>query len=175
MINLADCIEIGQFTRPHGYKGILILKLNSLNFDEIMDMEWVFVVIDGLPVPFFIEEFSERNTDTLLVKIENISSIEQTQELLNTSVYILRTIVNADASSKHSMTTAIGYTIIDIAHGPIGQLDSIIENPQNPLLCIRKNRQEILLPLQEEFILGINDESKEISVACPDGLLEISE
>ena len=173
MINLNDCIEIGQFTRPHGYKGQVILKLNNFSFDEIVEMEWVFVLIDGLPVPFFIGGFSERSSDSLIVELEDINSIEKARSLLNTRVLIEKKVLKECAVLKPGFSQMLGYKIIDILNGHIGHLDSIIDNPQNPLLRILKDKKEILLPLQDEFIVEINNTSKEIIVSCPSGLLDI--
>lgn len=173
MINLTDCIEIGLFTRSHGYKGDLILKLKGFNFDEIIDMEWVFVLIDGLPVPFFIGNFSERTPDSLFVNLNDINSIDKTKELLNAPVYIEKKVFKDLVKSKPRFTQMLGYKVIDSIKGPIGVLDSIIENPHNPLFRILNNKQEILLPLQDEFIIKVDDSMKEIVVSCPSGLLEL--
>lgn len=173
MINLTDCIEIGRFTRSHGYKGDLILKLKGFNFDEIIDMEWVFVLIDGLPVPFFIENFSERSTDSILVKIEDVDSIDKTPELINTPVYLSNDIIQNSELSSTGLNSKIGYAIKDTNHGFLGAFDSVIESAQNPLIRILDKRKEILLPIQDEFILDINDDKKEITVSCPPGLLDL--
>jgi 16S rRNA processing protein RimM len=173
MVNLNDCIEIGQFTRLHGYKGQVILKLNSFNFDEIEDMEWVFVLIDGLPVPFFISEFSERNSESLLVNLEDIRSIDKAKPLVNAKVYIKVQDLKTNGKPKSRFPLSIGYKVIDKTKGYIGIFDSFIDNADNPLLCIMNNKKEILLPLQEEFLISIDDNLKEIIVNCPSGLLDI--
>lgn len=173
MINLADCIEIGQFTRSHGYKGQLILKLRGVSFEEITEMEWVFVVIDGLPVPFFIEEYTERSSDSFITRLENINSIEDGEELIGQPAYLSKSVISNNAGSFASLKKVIGYNVIDTDRGHIGNLDDVIDNPQNPLVSIKKNRQEILLPLQEEFIVSIDDKKEEITVSCPPGLIDV--
>jgi 16S rRNA processing protein RimM len=173
MINLNDCVEIGLITRPHGIKGQLILKLINLSFEEIEQMEWVFVIIDGLPVPFFIEEFSERNAETLLIKLEDINAEEDARKLSGASAFINKKIIITDNHSQFSFFDRIGYKVIDKTHGYIGDLDALSDNTQNPLFHIKKDRKEILLPLQKEFIDTIDDKLQEINVNCPEGLLEI--
>jgi 16S rRNA processing protein RimM len=173
MINLNDCIEIGRFTRSHGYKGQVIFKLEGFIFDEIINMEWVFVIIDGLPVPFFIENYSGRSNNTLLIKIENIDSVEKINLLINKPCYLSKNAILNKNHSSEGLFAKTGYSIIDSKLGFIGMLDSIIENSQNPLLRILDKNREIFLPLQEEFIDEINDERKEIAVTTPIGLLDI--
>jgi 16S rRNA processing protein RimM len=173
MISLDDCIELGLIAKPHGYKGQLILKLNKLSFDEIEEMEWVYILIDGLPVPFSISEFGERSNDSLFILLNNINSEEKARSICNCKAYIQKDIVNAKNSLSLSLFLVEGYTVIDNTAGKIGVVDSVIENAQNPLLRILDFKKEILLPLQEDLLVRIDKKSKEIFVNCPKGLLEI--
>jgi len=49
-------LPIGVFTRTHGAQGDLVLRLLAFDAEDLPEMEWVFVEIDGLPVPFFVRE-----------------------------------------------------------------------------------------------------------------------
>jgi hypothetical protein len=57
MINLDVCIELGIITKTSGFRGYLVLKLNNLSFDDVEEMEQVFVLIDGLPAPSFLRNY----------------------------------------------------------------------------------------------------------------------
>ncbi len=174
MINLNDCIKLGQLTRPHSYKGQLILKLNQFSFDDIIEMEWVFVIIDGLPVPFFVEEYSDRSQDTLIIKLEGIHNESQAKYFSNKDVYINKTGICEDLPNQLTSEIILGFKVIDRQAGFIGEIKSIIENPLNPLIQIINKSQEILLPLNEDFILDINNKEKILYVNCPDGLLNLN-
>jgi ribosomal 30S subunit maturation factor RimM len=53
-------------------------------------------------------------------------------------------------------------------------VEEVVENRKNPQLEIRHNTGKlILLPLQPEFVLEIDDESKTISTSAPEGLIEL--
>jgi ribosomal 30S subunit maturation factor RimM len=53
-------------------------------------------------------------------------------------------------------------------------VEEVVENRKNPQLEIRHNTGKlILLPLQPEFVLEIDDKSKTISTAAPEGLIEL--
>jgi 16S rRNA processing protein RimM len=174
MIDLKDCIEIGYLSKTHGIRGELIARLNDLSTDDILEMELVFVIIDGLPVPFFIEEFSERNHDTILLKLEEIDSETEAKKIVDKKLFISNKYISGKTIQSLQLTKKyIGYAVIDIKAGQLGILNNIIHNPQNPLIYITKGIREIYLPLQEKFIEEINEPEKKIIVCCPEGLLSL--
>jgi 16S rRNA processing protein RimM len=174
MINLEDCIGLGTITKTNGFRGHLVLKLNNLSFDDIEKMELVFILIDGLPVPFFIEEFIERNNNTILIKFDEFNTESSVKFLCNSNVFISKKYIDSHSlHTPNNITAFIGYSIHDTKHGNIGVLDKVIADSDNPLLVVKKGFQEILVPLQEEFILKIDEKLREITVTCPDGLLDL--
>jgi len=51
-----DCYFLGKITRKHGLSGNLILKLDTDQPEIYKKLESIFVEINGLLVPFFIEK-----------------------------------------------------------------------------------------------------------------------
>ena len=77
MINKDNCILLGTLAKPHGTRGSLIVRFSGLKAEDIKKRGLVFVEIDGLPVPFFIESFQEKTEDTVILKMEGIDYGEQ--------------------------------------------------------------------------------------------------
>lgn len=173
MINLSDCIELGVLGKPHGIKGQLILKLSGLDYEDIQEMESVFIIIDGLPVPFFIDEFSERSSDTLLIKFDTVHTESDARKYCDKTVFLEKKFISEHSNIQLSSDDLFGYKVIDIAYGELGVFESVLNIESNPVLSILKGKTEILIPLQDEFIVSINDTQKEIIVNCPAGLLEL--
>jgi 16S rRNA processing protein RimM len=173
MINLSDCIELGVLGKPHGIKGHLILKLNSLSFDDIQEMESVFIIIDGLPVPFFIEEFSERSPETLLIKFDTIYSESDARKISDRNLFIEKKFIQKHQHVDFPNDSLVGYLVNDKHFGNIGIFDSVINLETHALMRILKGKIEILIPLQQEFIVSIDDTKKEIFVDCPSGLIDL--
>ncbi len=175
MIDLNDCIELGYISKTHGIKGELVLRLNAVSFDDIENMELVFVLFDGLPVPFFIEEFTERNADTLLIKFVDVSSETEAKILVEKTLYLpLEFLSKNTISILKSTEVLLGYEVVDTHYGKIGLLNQVIQHSENPLMLVSNGENEIYIPLQEEFILEINEKEKVILVDCPDGLISIN-
>lgn len=173
MINLSDCILLGTITKLHGFRGQLIVRLNNISSDKIREMELVFIEIDGLPVPFFVTEFSEKDTGSLLIKLEDIDEKYTANALIDAKVYIKSLPENNISEQFPVASQLLGYEVIDKNIGLLGTLKKIIDIQQNPLFCIIKNNKEILLPASKEFILEINDSKKTIIVEAPAGIADL--
>lgn len=174
MIDLSDCLEIGTITKNHGVRGQVVVRLNNLSFDDIIEMEPVFIEIDGLPVPFFITEYSERSKDTIILTIDDINEEEDAKKLVNCRVYIKSSQIERTENPIQSTNFLIGFTVIDMQLGELGVIDEILNIDNNPLLRIVRNKQEVLLPLHEDLIHEINAVKKIIRVRAPEGLIDLT-
>ncbi|NJK85901.1 MAG: hypothetical protein HC906_07980 [Bacteroidales bacterium] len=59
--------------------------------------------------------------------------------------------------------------------GYIGVIKEFINMPQNPLFRIMKGKREMFIPVNEEFILGLDHHEKTVSIQMPEGLIDIYE
>ncbi|MBN1598574.1 MAG: 16S rRNA processing protein RimM [Bacteroidales bacterium] len=173
MIDLKDCLLLGTITKTHGVKGQVVLKLNNLCFDDIKEMETVFIIIDGLPVPFFVSEYIKKNHDSLIIKFDDINMEEDARELSECNVYIKSTLISSKTINPETSEKLIGYKVIDNKLGLLGTLNDILDIQLNPLFRIVNINKEILLPIQPEFILSIDDDQKIILVETPSGFEDL--
>ena len=69
-----------------------------------------------------------------------------------------------------------GWMVHDIALGPIGSIEAIIDNPAHALLqVVRDNAAEVLIPVVDEIVVEIDAESRTVHVNLPQGLLDLNE
>ena len=173
MINLSDCILLGTIVKLHGFRGQVVLRLNIIASDKIKEMELVLIEIDGLPVPFFISEYSVRSPESILLNLEDIHNKDKAKELINARVFVRSDTINAIPDQLPDENQLIGYEVIDNKAGSLGILKDIIDIHQNPLFLVLKGRKEILIPAYQEFILEIDTSNKIILVEVPEGLTEL--
>jgi 16S rRNA processing protein RimM len=173
MIDLTDYIVAGEITKTHGVRGQVVLQLNNLSFENILRLESVIIKIDGLPVPFFIHSYIERNNNSIALTIENIDSEKKADELLDKTVYIKTDFIKSEKQFVDPATDIIGYAVIDKVKGKLGILEEILDDQYNPLLRIINGKKEILIPFQLEFIIKIEKKSQTILVNTPLGLTDL--
>lgn len=175
MIRQEDVYKIGRLGKPHGVKGEISFQFTDDVYDRV-DADYLIIEVDGILVPFFIEEYRFRSDETALLKLEDIDTQEAARELTNSDVYFERRL--SDDADEPSMAAIIGYRLINDADGQeIGTIMGIDDSTANILFEVLKSGTDddspILIPAAEEFITGIDNNKREISVALPEGLLDL--
>lgn len=175
MIRQEDVYKIGRLGKPHGVKGEISFQFTDDVFDRV-DADYLIIEVDGILVPFFIEEYRFRSDETALLKLEDIDTQEAARELTNSDVYFERRL--SDDAGESSMAAIIGYRLVNDADGQeIGTITGIDDSTANILFEVLKSGTDddspILIPAAEEFITSIDNDKREISVALPEGLLDL--
>ena len=81
-------LQIAQVLKSNGTDGELVMGFREIAPEDINLQEPVFIVFDGLPVPFYIESFSKRGNTKALVRLTGICSMEDVEEITGKAVYI---------------------------------------------------------------------------------------
>lgn len=169
MLRKEDFVYYGKFLKPHGTKGEIGLEGDSILLGE--ECDFVACDIDGILVPFFFETRRTKNSDTLIVKIERMESAEEVRFLTNREAYIPREWT--EDSEALSWSFFRGFIAVDESLGELGEITDIDESTINTLFVIDNDGDEILVPAQEEFIIGIDQENREILFNLPEGLVTL--
>ena len=171
MIKQDDVYRIGRIGKAHGIHGEVTFNFDDDVFDRT-DADYIVIEVDGLLVPFFIEEYRFRSDTTALMKLEGVDSQERARELTNCEVFFPRHLTGADAADG-PLTYAflVGFTIVDAATGrDVGTIASVDESTMNILFCLEDGT---LIPAAEELIEGIDKEGRRIVVNLPEGILNL--
>ena len=173
MISFNDVFKIGKIGKPHGVKGELSFSFVDDVFDSV-DAEYLILEIDGLLVPFFLEEYRFKSDTMALVKFEDIDSQEQCRRLVGCDVYFERRLCDGEQHTL-SWTQIVGFTIIDATtNEPFGTLKDVDTQTENRLFEVQvEGPQTVLLPASDELITDFNVENRTITMVIPDGILSL--
>ena len=78
---------------------------------DATDCDYLVLDMEGILVPFFLEEYRFKSNETALVKFEGIDSQERARELTSHKVYFPRHL--AEEQESASWAEIIGYRLID--------------------------------------------------------------
>lgn len=171
MIKKEEVFKIGIINKPHGVKGEVSFTFTDDIFDRVEDCDYLVLLLDGILVPFFIEEYRFRSDNVALVKFEGIDSTEKARTLTNVEVYYPVKFMD-DQEEISSWNYFIDFRVEDIHHGCLGTVVDVDDATMNVLFVIENGDEEVLLPAHEEFILDIDRKKKILKVDIPDGLLD---
>ncbi|MBN2348484.1 MAG: 16S rRNA processing protein RimM [Bacteroidales bacterium] len=175
MLKKEDCLLLGTVIKTTGIRGEIITSLQNLSFERIKKMGSVFLDIEGLLVPFFIEEYFQPNENSLVIKFDDIHSKEKAREIVGCDVYIEQNLVKEPSETIYNLSELKGYSMIDKNNGEIGIVEDTIDIPGNPLIKIFRENKEILIPVNEKIILEVNSSNKQILADLPEGLFDLND
>ena len=139
MIRQEEVVQIGQITKAHGLAGEVVFIFTDDVFDRV-DCDYLICEIDGILVPFFIEEYRFRSNNSALVKFEDIDTIDDTRQIVGTDVFFPRSMMTADDNGEVTLNYFIGFRVIDADQGEIGEVidyDDQTENYEGRVLEMR--------------------------------------
>jgi len=173
MNNKKDFYLLGKIVKTHGRKGEIVFFLDVDNTDNYKNIESVFIEINSQLVPFFIEKLEFKAKNTAIVKLEDVDSIEQAQDILHSDLYLPLSYLPPLSGNKFYYHEIIGFSVIDQQHGSIGHVKGVVDLSHQAVLQVDFNNKEILIPIVDEIILGVNREKKQLEIKAPEGLIEI--
>ena len=169
MIRKEDVFKIGRLGKSHGVKGDISFPFDDDVFDRV-EADYLFLDIDGILVPFFIEEYRFRNDTTAIIKFEGVDSQERARELTGCDVYFPRELADS-AEDGLSWSAIVGFYILEMKSGKvIGRIASIDDSTLNILFCLEDGR---LIPATDDLITAIDQQARTITMHIPEGLLEL--
>ena len=80
-------LQIAKVLKSNGTEGGLLLGFRDIQPEDIDLQEPVFIEFDGLPVPFFFESFKKKGNDKAIVRLTDIQSLEDAEEVVGRAVY----------------------------------------------------------------------------------------
>ncbi len=173
MIRSEEVYKIGKIGKPHGVSGEVNFMFDDDVFDRT-DAEYLVLDIDGILVPFFMEEYRFRSDSTAIVKFCDIDTQESARELTGCEVFFPR--AHADGGDGVVTWSAIvGFTVIDQATGhKVGTLRSVDDSTVNTLFEVSADDgQDLLLPAHEELIADVDMTGQTITMHLPEGLFDL--
>ena len=175
--------QVAQVLKSNGTDGELVMGFREIAPEDINLNEPVFIVFDGLPVPFFIESFTKRGNSKALVRLTDICSMEDVEEIAGKAVYIEEDCLPEMSLEEDGYAALVGWTVLtpgipdqvgndeEIDLYEVGEITDFIDIPNNPCIEVETENGAVMIPLHEDLILSIDPEYQEIIMQIPAGLI----
>lgn len=174
MIRQEEVYKIGKIGKPHGVKGELTLFFDDDVFDRV-DADYLVLCIDGILVPFFMEEWRFKSGETALVKFCDIDSKEAASELTGCEVFFPKHLSDR-GENELTWDEITGFAVKDNSKGIIGTLVAVDETTVNVLLEVKTpDGKIVLIPANEDIIREIDPKTETLEVCLPEGLIDLND
>ncbi len=191
-------LQVAQVLKSNGTDGELVLGFREIAPEDINLQEPVFIIFDGLPVPFYIESFQKRGNTKALVRLTDICSQEDVEEIAGKAVYIEEDCLPEMSLEEDGFAALVGWVLLTPAGIPdqvgddeetvgedeemdgedeemeqyeVGEITDFIDIPNNPCIEVETENGAVMIPLHEDLILSVDPENRELIMEVPEGLL----
>lgn len=174
--------KVAVVTKSQGNNGDFFAKIISQDkIKKIKKDKFIFIDIDASLVPFKVEK-SYKQGNLIFFKLNYINSKNDLQKLLGKYIYINNDEENNKISlgdeilqneENNSEDDVLNYQVIDKQKGYIGVVSNINYIPGNPVIEVMLDEKTIIIPYNENIVLQINDDEKQIFIDAPEGLIDI--
>jgi 16S rRNA processing protein RimM len=165
--------NIGKIAGTHGLDGRVVLR-HQLDGKNIWSkLGHIFIEIQRESyIPYFIEGQKVLNNEEVLLTLDEIDSMELAKSLSGKNVY-LEEEVFSKLKPKAVTGDMIGFKVTDQTHGELGVVEDLFETPGQVLATVQHKGKELIIPLIDATIIGIDGARRTITVNLPEGLLDV--
>jgi len=161
---------IGRITKTYGFEGAVVVRSESGITGEPKQGEPVFVVTDGIPVPFFTREAHSPSRDMLIISFDDYLTDDSVAHLKGCEV---RTKGGEEPADE--LAALAGYILTDTRSGLSGTITEIVRNPGQLMAVAVMKGEEVLIPLHPDLIISVDRKHKSIRMNLPEGLIQLND
>ncbi len=172
-MDLESLQRIGKLGKPWGNQGELTVHLEEVDLEDLVHTGSLFVDIEGQKVPFFFSSLRDQGRSGILVKFEDFGDPQSAGILVGRDLYGPPGILSDASDESWDPDQCIGMLVSDEEHGELGEVVGMDGTDDNPVMVIQHGAREILIPLADEMIVGIDPEQNVMVVRTPPGLLDL--
>jgi len=185
-----DLNQIGKILKSNGSDGDVLVDFASIEMQDLDLTEPVYVVFDGVPVPFFFSSFAEKGASRAVAHFVDVDSAKDAEEMAGRAVLSASFSFDGDADET-GLATLVGWRLLDGKSEEVGVVSGYEDIPGNPCICVQTTRrdqvmqpdgtpnvadvqpshEEVLVPFHPDLVLSIDEKSKVLVMEIPDGLL----
>ena len=166
MTPTANLQKIAKVLKSNGTDGELLISFFAMDPEDLEISEPVFILFDGLPVPFFVQSLRRRGQNKALVHLNGIYDLKDCEEVCSKDIYLPEDAEAAYGGGDFSFL--VGWELRD-AGKSLGRIADFVDIPGNPCLELEDGR---LVPLHEDFITAVDEDSAVVEMELPSGLLD---
>ncbi|WP_201981412.1 ribosome maturation factor RimM [Hymenobacter rubidus] len=175
-MTLDDTYQLGYVLKTHGLRGHVAAHFDVDDPAAYLRLKTVYMALPGAPaklVEHQVEKVQAQSGARVLLKLRGIDRIEEAEPLRGSQLYLPLAELPELEDDQFYFHDVIGFTVVDSTLGQLGTVENFYELPQQDMLAMRYQGQEVLIPVVDELVTHANQEKKEIYVNLPDGLLDV--
>ena len=168
-----DFLRIARVLKSYGTEGEILVGFRETGPEDLNLKEPVFIIFDGLPVPFFIDSLKEKGSSKALLRITGVENLKDAEELAGKDIFAKKSSLITEDGDEDTLDIEdlIGWTLFGKDGGKIGEIIDFEPIPGNPCLYVEKDGTTVMVPIHDDLIVDIDEEERILTLDLPEGLI----
>ena len=167
--------QIGRVKKAHGLHGELKVHIETIYLEDFLSATVLYLGDEHRQMPYFLEK--SRSIPNPIIKLEEVDSREEAELLSQPYIFLPTASLVYDPTEYIQETFQFahlkGISVCNPAGEILGVIDRLESFPQQEMGILLRDGQEILIPLNEAFILSVDQEAGKAIMDFPAGLLDL--
>jgi 16S rRNA processing protein RimM len=168
-----DCFYFGTIVRKFSFKGELLVKTDTDQPELIEQLEVVLIEKNNGLMPYFISSTHLHKSALLRLKLEDVDDEKAADALMKCDLYLPMSALPKLKGNKFYYHEVIGFTVSDERFGPVGEITGVNDQTAQAIFEIDHHSNEVLIPINDDFIKRVDREKKIIFMDVPQGLIQL--
>jgi len=175
VINHDACYYLGYISKAQGFKGGIIAFLDVDNPDDYKNLKSLLIDINGVLTPFFVESLNLKDKGFVHLKLEGVNDGNSANRLSKKEMYLPLNKLPELGDDEYYLHELVGMKVEDQNLGELGFVEKVLDYSANPLIQLFRDSTEVLIPLNDTFIVSVDKKAKLIRVSLPDGMVDLNQ
>lgn len=169
-----DSLKIGQIVNTHGVKGEVKIYPYTDNLEKMRKLKKVYLDSE-LKLEYLVKSVKILK-NMLVLKLEGIDTIEQTQDLMHKYIYIEKQKIKEKntyyVADLINLDVYIVNSLEEISNASyFGKLVYVFNTGANDIYEVKTEKETVYLPAIKDVILKVDLDEKRIYVKLMEGLI----
>ena len=168
-------VLVGKITKPHGIKGEVKAFPYSGIPENFSSYSVIFLIC---PQDHRVQEYEMRKSRTqgrlAVLKLAGIESRTGAESLAGCEIWVNRQEMAELDDDEFYWDDLVGMEVATDQGIELGKVRNLLSTGAHDILVIVGNGREYMIPLLDDFVVEVDQETGKIVVDPPEGLLEIN-
>tara|TARA_B100000579_G_C22483273_1_gene688971 strand:- start:107 stop:631 length:525 start_codon:yes stop_codon:yes gene_type:complete len=174
-MNKESCFLIGFISKKIGFRGKLSIKINIGKPKDYLNVDFIYIDIDNQLIPYKVESCIQKKNTFLELKLKEVINDSLASSLMKKDVFLNKNTFQHTEKNIFSYQKLTSYTVLDLKKNKIGLITDLINLKFQSLIIVQNEKKdEILIPLVEDFIEKIDEKNKILILNLPEGIINLN-
>jgi 16S rRNA processing protein RimM len=171
-LNPPGLVRIGRISGPHGLVGGLRLRPDNPGSESLGKLGRIFAELGGSLRELRITSVARINQTVFKLTLDSISSIDAAEALRGAVVFARQEDLPTLSPDEFYYHAVAGCEVVTSDGEKIGVVAETFSNGANDVWVVRNGSREVLVPVIEDVVKGIDLEARVLTIEPVPGLFD---